>query len=263
MPLHCVELLIARNQRCIFLDTGSSYSPFMGKRLQNLGVQYFNLSSDNLYDFFQSEESTLIISASNMLIFPKEWVVLPHITIFNYHNSLLPRHKGVNAEAWTIYEGDRTAGVTWHKVEKSIDSGRILAQKEFLLPHDITAGQLLKKQASEALTLLEKNVDSVVSGTYSLKEQMFSMESLHKKSERPNNGELSIDWDSDKIWRFLRAYDYGISRNLGTPAVRIGGKLYAWSKYKKACRQPGRQDFFPEAIQIKDIILQNLYPISD
>lgn len=260
-PLHCLELLLARGRQCIFLDTGSHYSPFVASRLKELGAPLFNVSLHNLFDFFRGNESTLVFSAGNLLVFPEELIKLPNVTIFNYHNSLLPLHKGVNAEAWAIYEGDLTTGVTWHKVEKDIDSGAILARKEFLLPEEMTSGELLKKQSGLALKLLEDSLNSILSGTFSLKKQPAIQGSFHKLSERPNNGILFPEWDSAKIWRFLRSYDYGISGNLGIPAIYIDGKLYGWRRYQKDSTALSFGCQFPDTLRVGDIILQDLYPL--
>lgn len=262
MPLHCVELLLMRGQKCTFLDTGSKFSPFVAKRLNKVGVPVLKVSPANLNSIFSDIYPALVLSVSNLLIFPQEIISQPNLEIFNYHNSLLPLHRGVNAEAWTIYDGDKTAGVTWHKVEGNIDAGRILAQKEFPISEDITSGQLLKRQASEALSLLDWSLGSLLKGNYVLCPQRQGTPSCHKKSESPNNNLLSAEWKIEKIWRFLRAYDYGISCNLGLPVIKIKGKLFSWRRYFKS--QPSRSASvtFPRNYNIGSISLEDLYPVD-
>lgn len=237
-------------------------SPFAIKRLNTLGTKAKRASRDNIRTFFREEVPALVLSAGNLVIFPKDLVDAPWITIFNYHNSILPRHKGVNAEAWTIFEGDKLAGITWHKVERGVDSGRILVQAKFPLPDNITSGELLKIQASVAVRALDDKLDALLTGEYELMEQERTPGSTHKKDERPNDGRLSPDWDPDKIWRFLRAYDYGATKNLGVPTINIGGQAYAFRGYEKKSPSVKAVPNFPKAFILDNIILRDLYPIE-
>ena len=51
--------------------------------------------------------------------------------VLNLHNSLLPRHRGMNPINWALRNGERKHGVTIHKVTAEFDEGDILAQREF------------------------------------------------------------------------------------------------------------------------------------
>ena len=54
--------------------------------------------------------------------------------IINYHNSLLPKHPGRFAEAWSIFEEDKKSGITWHLVVPEVDKGKIILQKDIEFP---------------------------------------------------------------------------------------------------------------------------------
>ena len=57
--------------------------------------------------------------------------------MINIHPSLLPRHKGLNAQAKALAAGDTVAGATVHLVEAAVDSGEILEQGRVdVLPGD-------------------------------------------------------------------------------------------------------------------------------
>ena len=48
---------------------------------------------------------------------------------------------------------------------------------------------------------------------------------MHKKSELPNGAILNLDWQSDVITRFLRAFDLGIFADIPRPRVMHKGEL--------------------------------------
>ena len=50
--------------------------------------------------------------------------------ILNVHPSLLPKYKGLNTHARAIKNKDKYAGATIHKVNKKLDSGKIILQKK-------------------------------------------------------------------------------------------------------------------------------------
>ncbi|EOI6157098.1 formyltransferase family protein, partial [Campylobacter coli] len=80
-------------------------------------------------------------------------------TIINYHNALLPFHRGCNAHIWSIWENDKKTGITWHMVKESIDTGDILVQKEIKLDNNCTALSLLNAQHKLALTLFREALE--------------------------------------------------------------------------------------------------------
>ncbi|TKX32837.1 formyltransferase family protein [Campylobacter aviculae] len=161
--------------------------------------------NQNLDDFFKHLKDCLIISANNFYIFKKECVL--NNTIINYHNALLPKHKGCNAHLWSIWENDDESGISWHLVDENIDTGAILIQKKLKIERHFTALKLLQKQHELA-------IDSFKKALQNLKNKRFKIQTsygggYHKKSEFPNECFLELSWDIEKIDRFLRALDCG------------------------------------------------------
>ena len=75
----------------------------------------------------------------------KEIFDLPKIATINAHPSLLPKYRGPNPYFWTIRNMEQTSGVTFHLVDKGIDTGAILAQEEVkIFPSD--TGKSLKER---------------------------------------------------------------------------------------------------------------------
>lgn len=58
-------------------------------------------------------------------IFKKE-VIEKFDILVNYHNSLLPKYRGLCATSWSIYMGEKRIGFSFHIVNENIDDGNIL-----------------------------------------------------------------------------------------------------------------------------------------
>ena len=149
--------------------------------------------------FFASLKNSLIISANNFYIFKKPCVT--NNTIINYHNALLPKHRGLNAHIWAIFEGDEKTGITWHKVEEELDTGAIILQKEFSLDESFTALKLLRYQHDLAIASFKECLEKLVLNQFNIQ---VNGGKYHSKA-LPNGGFLELCWEKEKISRFLRA----------------------------------------------------------
>ena len=75
-------------------------------------------------------------------IIPENLLGIPSIGTICYHPSLLPRHRGASGINWAIIQGDTRTGLTILWVDKGIDTGPILLQKEVEIRPDDTTGAL-------------------------------------------------------------------------------------------------------------------------
>lgn len=176
-------------------------------------------------------QRTLVLSVMNPWIFTKEVLSNKNLLIINLHHSLLPAHRGRNAEAWAIYEGDAKAGITWHKVDAGIDTGAIYLQKEVEIDDSMTSIKLLMQLNKAALLGLEELLEQ----GFTQKELIYQKTNnsdFHKAMEKPNGGWLDLSWSLEQMSRFLRAMDYGILQVLGRPMVMVNDEVYVWKSWE-------------------------------
>ena len=64
---------------------------------------------------------------------------------FGYHPSLLPRHRGRDAVAWTIRMGDKVAGGSVYWLIGQVDAGPLAAQRHVLVRPGETASELWQR----------------------------------------------------------------------------------------------------------------------
>lgn len=78
-------------------------------------------------------------------------------TFLNVHGALLPKYRGMHSNFWAIMNGETRLGITFHLVDKYMDSGDILEQYSF----DYT-GQSIQEVNDTIDSLVEKYTGSVV-----------------------------------------------------------------------------------------------------
>jgi methionyl-tRNA formyltransferase len=94
------------------------------------------------YDEYVKLRPDLVLLAYVTATIPERWLHVPSLGAICYHPSLLPRHRGASAINWAIIQGETRTGLTIFWVEKGIDEGPILLQKEVAIGPEDTAGSL-------------------------------------------------------------------------------------------------------------------------
>jgi methionyl-tRNA formyltransferase len=94
------------------------------------------------YEHFKSLDADLAVMAFVTIIVPERILYTPRHKSICFHPSLLPRHRGGSAIAWTLIHGDSETGVTWFWPDKGIDTGPILIQRRAPIGPNETTGSL-------------------------------------------------------------------------------------------------------------------------
>lgn len=86
----------------------------------------------------------------------------------NYHNSLLPKYRGLYATNWAMYFNEKICGFTFHEATSTVDDGKIFMQKKIRLDYEKSAAEneiektrLAAQSLGELLDLLEKGYEGV------------------------------------------------------------------------------------------------------
>lgn len=91
--------------------------------------------------------------------------------IINMHTSFLPWNKGASPNIWSFID-DTPKGVTIHRLEKGLDTGKIIIQKELVFDEDKeTLSSTYVKLNEEIVKLLMEHWEMIASGAYELKAQ--------------------------------------------------------------------------------------------
>tara|TARA_B100001996_G_C18629443_1_gene581158 strand:+ start:87 stop:845 length:759 start_codon:yes stop_codon:yes gene_type:complete len=113
--------------------------------------------------------------------------------LFNFHFSLLPKYRGCHTNFYQIYNGEKQSGVTLHKIEKGIDTGKIIDLKKFNIPINATAYSNYIKLMKCAFLLFRKNFDSLLNDRYKLKKQFIRKGSYFNRNSVNYSKLVNID----------------------------------------------------------------------
>ncbi len=168
----------------------------------------------------KEEDADIYIVAAFGQIMSEEILNIPRYGCINIHASLLPKYRGAAPIQWCILNGETKTGVTIMQMDKGIDTGDILLQREIDIAPDETGESLFDKLAvlgskavTEALTLIEKGEITPV--------RQDESKATHVGMLRKEMG--LIDWNDTgvRIERYVRglnswpsAYTYHKSRML-------------------------------------------------
>jgi methionyl-tRNA formyltransferase len=117
----------------------------MKESAEKAGIAFFcptRMKNPEVYDVYVKLRPDLAILAFVTDIIPRTLLNIPSLGTICYHPSLLPRHRGASAINWAIIMGDTRTGLTIFWVDKGIDTGPILLQKEVEIGPNDTAGTL-------------------------------------------------------------------------------------------------------------------------
>ncbi len=128
-------------------------------------LQPEKLKNPEFLDELKSYNADLqIVVAFRML--PEVVWAMPKYGTFNLHAALLPQYRGAAPINWAIINGETKTGVTTFLLDKDIDTGRIIMQREIpILPED-NIGTLYDKMMNIGKDVVVETVETIISGNY-------------------------------------------------------------------------------------------------
>ena len=112
----------------------------------------------------------------------------------NIHASLLPKWRGAAPIQRAIMNGDKKIGISIMKIEEKLDSGPILASKEFELDKNKNHGEIENELSLEGANLLIQSLKSIDNGNLKFVDQDDSKATYAKKIHK---NETKINWNKD------------------------------------------------------------------
>ena len=106
----------------------------------------------------------LIVSGGFPWRIPADVLALPRLGAINFHDALLPRHRGPNATGWAFRMGDTETGLTIHRLTPEFDTGPVLAQARVPITDDDNLSTLMAKLVNHGPGLLRQALERVARG---------------------------------------------------------------------------------------------------
>lgn len=221
---HCAELWLERGHGIAALVTAA---PDLRAWAETRGLRVEAPGRD-LGDRLAGTGCDWLLSIANLSVLPAPVLALARQGAVNFHDGPLPRHAGLNAPVWALWEGETEHGITWHLIEGGVDEGDILLQRTFALDPAETALTLNAKCFETALESFPALVETLERGAPERRAQDLSLRSLHRRDDRPEAfGLLDLSWPAGTVARRVRALDHGEYRNpLACAKVMLDGRVF-------------------------------------
>ena len=121
--------------------------------------QRFNVPEYHLEDMYMRDDLIFISLEFDKIVNPD---LFKDARLYNIHFSLLPSYKGMYTSAIPILNGEEMVGVTFHEIDKGIDTGNIIAQKKIKIDQQDTSRDLYSKYISNGTQLVLSQIENVI-----------------------------------------------------------------------------------------------------
>ena len=147
---------------------------------------------------------TVVVAAYGLFL-PEPVFAGPALGALNVHPSLLPKYRGPSPVASAILNGDDVSGVTIMKVDAGMDSGPIVAQREFAVGPEETTEDLTLRLFQEGGSLLADVLPRWARGEIEARPQDDAGATVTSRLQREDG---QIDWSRPayEIARSVRGY---------------------------------------------------------
>jgi methionyl-tRNA formyltransferase len=187
---------------------GRRRPPPVALRALRLGLELAQprrVRAGSFLDRLAELEPALAVVVAFGQVFPGRLLRLPPLGCINLHASLLPRWRGASPIVAAIAAGDRVTGVTTMVMEKELDTGPILLQREIAIGARETAAELSARLARAGAELTVETVRRLAAGRLEPRPQRTSLVTYAPLLERADG---RVDWRADARTQFnrLRAF---------------------------------------------------------
>lgn len=158
-----------------------------------------------------SIESSYLFSIVNPFVLSNDILGSVTALAINYHDAPLPKYAGLNSTAWAIFNEEVVHGVTWHLINAdSIDTGDIIAQKQFPISEEDTTFSLNIQCTKYALSEFKKLLIKIKNGLVEPRVQDLSQRTYYSQTKTvPNFGIVDFSLGVEKAKNLQRMLDFG------------------------------------------------------
>lgn len=187
----------------VYTHEAPPHVPSVADRCAALGIP---VSFDNVNSATLPFQPDFLATVYYRYIIKNHVLGISGLQAFNVHPSLLPRHRGCSSVPWAIFEGDQYTGVSFHRLDPGIDTGRLLLQAVRKLRDDETQTSLYEALMSLGADFWPAAFALVHAGFPGTIQDEFGA-SYHRRGP-PHGGAIDESWSEQQVERFIRAMAY-------------------------------------------------------
>ena len=168
-------------------------------------LQPLKMKDEHFLEQLRSYNADLqVVVAFRML--PEVVWAMPRFGTFNVHAALLPDYRGAAPINWAVINGETLTGVTTFFLDHDIDTGRIIAQRQFPIPDDADVEYVYDGLMQLGAELCTDTVDLVLSTDGNAPSQPQQDSDAHHAAPKIFKETCAIDFSlpAKRIYDFVR-----------------------------------------------------------
>ena len=168
-------------------------------------LQPLKMKDEHFLEQLRSYNADLqVVVAFRML--PEVVWAMPRFGTFNVHAALLPDYRGAAPINWAVINGETLTGVTTFFLDHDIDTGRIIAQRQFPIPDDADVEYVYDGLMQLGAELCTDTVDLVLSTDGDVPSQPQQDSDAHHAAPKIFKETCAIDFTlpAKRIYDFVR-----------------------------------------------------------
>ena len=107
--------------------------------------KFESINKREFHKFVNKKKFDLLVSYNCNQIFSEKSLKEIKTDIVNFHPGLLPKYKGLFPNFYSLKNQEKYVGITFHVIEKKIDSGKIIKRFKIKISNEDTIFKLYKK----------------------------------------------------------------------------------------------------------------------
>ena len=157
-------------------------------------------------EHLKAKSPDVIVVVGYGQIIPQRIIALPEHGCVNVHSSLLPKWRGAAPMNWAIVNGDTIGGVTTMLIEKRLDAGDILLQREAAIGAGEGASDFASRLAPIGADLLIETLSALASRSIEPRSQD-ETEATYAPIIKREDGRIDWTQSAHEIYNRLRGFD--------------------------------------------------------
>lgn len=209
-----LEKIVSKGEQVVAVycppDPPSGKPDPVKQKALSLGIpvrQHKSFKAPEVREEFVALNADLAILAFVSQIVPEQVFSVPRLGSICFHPSLLPKYRGASAINWALIKGETVTGLTLFWVDRGIDTGPILLQKEVPVdPNDTTGSLYFNKVFPLGIEAIGEAVDLIKKGN---PPRIVQDESKATYDPPCRDQHAKIDWSkpATEVYNLIRGCD--------------------------------------------------------
>lgn len=160
-----VEVFAIVNPSDVDETSGVSFASYLTKTDRPF-FRFKSLNGEDVLDFLNTVGPNFAVSCSYERIVPPAFIDHFNGAIYNFHAADLPKNRGCLPVVWSIFDSPEKLCMTFHELEKGLDTGPIIKKKYIDNVPGLTAKEAYKLLVDSGIELFRELLPHILNGEY-------------------------------------------------------------------------------------------------